>query len=104
MAALNRPLVRFSIAELQERLKDSELEEPERIRIVEELERKRMDEITQRMQEDIQKLTKPHWTLVPGFWVIVVAMLLAAIAAWPVIQGWLPTLPPAHTNSSSLPQ
>jgi len=32
---------------------------------------------------------KPHWTTTPAFWIAVAAMVFAAIAAWPVVQGWL---------------
>jgi hypothetical protein len=47
----------------------------------------------------------PHWSMKWGFFVAVLATIFAAIAAWPVIQGWLPTSPPAHTDSSfQLPQ
>jgi len=37
-----------------------------------------------------QAALKPHWSITPGFIVGVLAMIFAAIAAWPVIQGWIP--------------
>jgi len=60
---------------------------------LEELERRRFE-----------LLRKPHWSLSPLFWVAVLTMAFAAIAAWPVIrewpviQRWLPAAPPAQTT------
>ena len=31
---------------------------------------------------------QPHWSVTPMFWVAVLAMIFAAIAAWPVIVSW----------------
>jgi hypothetical protein len=42
-----------------------------------------------------------HWTITPGFIVGVLAMLFAAIAAWPTVREWLQSVPPAHTDASS---
>lgn len=39
-----------------------------------------------------------HWTVTPNFIVTVLAMLFAAIAAWPVIHEWL-TPPPKAAPS-----
>jgi len=46
----------------------------------------------------------PHWTLTPSFWVAVTAMLFAAIAAWPVIQGRFLSSPVASKAPNSQPQ
>ena len=35
-----------------------------------------------------QQLLAPRWHATPGFWVAVLAMIFAAIAAWPVIVSW----------------
>lgn len=32
----------------------------------------------------------PHWTLTSAFWVGVLILIFAAIAAWPVIREWFP--------------
>jgi len=34
----------------------------------------------------LEKLKKPHWSVVPLFWVSVIAAVAACIAAWPVIS------------------
>lgn len=52
----------------------------------------------------ISQLSKPHWTLTPAFCVTVAAMLFAAIAAWPVIQGWFQSSRPAGKAASSQQQ
>ena len=44
--------------------------------------------IAERDQRYHRSLKKPHWTLVPGFWVAVLAMIFAAIAALPVFLKW----------------
>ena len=31
----------------------------------------------QKIQADIQKLTKPHWTLVPTFWLVLITAIIA---------------------------
>ena len=40
------------------------------------------------LTDHLRELKKAHWTLTPGFWVTVAAMVFAAIAAWPVIREW----------------
>jgi hypothetical protein len=52
----------------------------------------------------IDKLSTPHWTTTPAFWIAVFAMLFAAIAALPVIRGWFPSSPPANKAANSQPQ
>ena len=42
-----------------------------------------------------------HWSVTPGFIVGVLAMLFAAIAAWPTVREWFQSAPPAHTDASS---
>jgi citrate lyase beta subunit len=36
-----------------------------------------------------EKEQRPHWSATWGFWVMVATFVVAAIAAWPVIQSWL---------------
>jgi len=52
------------------------------------------------LEKAIHKISTPHWTLTPAFWVAVAAMLFAAIAAWPVIQGWFLTSSPVSKAAS----
>lgn len=47
-----------------------------------------------------RELKQPHWTLTPGFIIAFLAIVFAAIAAWPVIRDWLPKPEPAHKASS----
>ena len=42
-----------------------------------------------------------HWSVTPGFIVGVLAMLFAAIAAWPTVREWFQSVPPAHIDASS---
>lgn len=46
---------------------------------VAELEQRKLEENQQRMQSDIQKLTQPHWTLVPIFWITLAALIMAVL-------------------------
>ena len=55
------------------------------------------------LPDAIHRATRPHWSVTPGFIVGVLAMLFAAIAAWPVVREWFQASPPAHTDSSSPP-
>jgi hypothetical protein len=50
-----------------------------------------------------RKIAKPHWSVTPGFWVALAAMVFAAIAAWPVIREWLPGSAPSNKGSGSQP-
>ena len=52
-----------------------------------------------KIREAVQSLKEPHWSLTPGFIVIFVTMIFAAIAAWPVIREWFPKHEPAKTSS-----
>jgi hypothetical protein len=54
-----------------------------------------------RENEQLRELKKPHWSLTPSFIVLLLTMLFAAIAAWPVIREWFQSSPHAHINSSS---
>lgn len=67
-------------------------------------ERDRRDAIakdqTAHIHDRLVELKKPHWSLAPSFIVAVLAMLFAAIAAFPVIRSWFRPSPPAHTNSN----
>jgi hypothetical protein len=56
------------------------------------------------LEKAVHQISKPHWTLTPAFWVAVAAMLFAAIAAFPVIQGWLLSSPPVSKAASSQQQ
>ena len=56
---------------------------------------------SQKLRKQVKKLEKPHWTLTPSFWVIVLTMIFAAIAAWPVIHEWLQVSQPSKTSSNS---
>src|SRR5438552_1925268 len=62
-----------SEAELERIIESSSGTNPASIRSLWELQRRR---------------SKPHWTVTPGFWAIIITMIFAAISAWPVIQGW----------------
>ena len=58
-----------------------------------------------RENEQLRELKKPHWSLTPSFVVLLLTMLFAAIAAWPIIREWFQSSPPAHINFSfQLPQ
>jgi hypothetical protein len=50
-----------------------------------------------------QELKKPHWTATPNFWVAVLAMIFAAIAACPVVREWFQPSAPSHKAASSQP-
>lgn len=39
----------------------------------------------------LARVSNPHWTLTPAFWVGVLILIFAAIAAWPVIREWFPS-------------
>ena len=54
----------------------------------------------QRENERHIDLKKPHWSLTPSFIVILLTMLFAAIAAWPVIRSWFQPSPSVNINSS----
>ena len=56
---------------------------------------------TKNVHSAVQRLGKPHWSLTPGFVVILLTMIFAAIAAWPVIREWLPASQPASKAASS---
>jgi hypothetical protein len=58
---------------------------------------------SERIHSAVQKLHKPHWSLTPSFVVIVLTMIFAAIAAWPVIREWFPVSQPANKDASSPP-
>ena|ERR1017187_5350014 len=66
-----------------------------------EIDRRHHDRNRAKLQEMEDRLAKTHWTVSPGFWVAVLAMIFAAIAAWPVIREWFQPAPPANTNPSS---
>lgn len=46
-------------------------------------------EIARRHRE---QLSRPHWTLVPMFWIAVIAGISGSIAAWPVVADWFTKL------------
>lgn len=45
---------------------------------------------TQLISRAVNKASKPHWSLTSTFWFVVITTVLTGIAAWPVIQQWLP--------------
>jgi len=94
--SINRPYAQLTDKELQEKLKSDTPGSLERSQTLAEIDQRAL-------HAAIQKLTKPHWTLTPSFWVALAAMVFAAIAAYPVIRDWLRPAPPARTNSSSPP-
>lgn len=59
---------------------------------------------TKALQSSVQKLHKPHWTVNPGFLVISLTMIFAAIAAWPVVREWIPAFRPAVKAAGFQPQ
>jgi hypothetical protein len=56
--------------------------------------------MAERSGRQFKELSKPHWTITPGFIIGVLAMVFAGIAAWPVIRDWLPTSSPAHKDAN----
>src|SRR2546429_5541654 len=52
--------------------------------------------VQQSLKSSLNELKNPHWTLTPGFIVGFLAMIFAAIAAWPVIREWLPNERPLN--------
>jgi hypothetical protein len=48
-------------------------------------------EIKGRHQELLAAVKKPHWSTTPAFWVAVLAMCAACIAAYPTVKDWLAT-------------
>jgi len=60
-------------------------------------------EESQKLHSAVQKLHKPHWSLTPSFAVIVLTMIFAGIAAWPVIRGWFLASQPANKAASFQP-
>ena len=47
------------------------------------------EEIEKRDSENIEKSLEPHWTGSWGFWVSVLILIFAAIAALPTILSWV---------------
>lgn len=45
---------------------------------------------TQLISRAVNKASKPHWSLTSTFLFVVITTVLTGIAAWPVIQQWLP--------------
>jgi len=56
------------------------------------------------LEKAVHKISIPHWTLIPAFWVLVATMIFAAIAAYPVILEWFQSSPPVSKAASSLQQ
>ena len=59
--------------------------------------------VAERTKRQLNRLSEPHWTITPGFVIGVLAMVFAAIAAWPVIREWLPAALPSNTSANSPP-
>jgi hypothetical protein len=51
----------------------------------------------------VNDLSAPHRVFWWSFWVMVVTMVLAGIAAWPVIREWFPKTSPESKGSSFQP-
>jgi Fe2+ transport system protein B len=62
------------------------------------------DTSDEKLKSSIDGLRKPHWTMTPGFVVVLLTMIFAAIAAWPVIREWLPDFQPVSKAASSQSQ
>jgi hypothetical protein len=77
----------------QEKLQREQIEETKRV----------SDESSNKLNSSIGELRKPHWTLTPSFVVIVLTMIFAAIAAWPVIREWFPISQPANKAADFSP-
>lgn len=52
---------------------------------------------------EIRRVQKTHWTVTPGFVVLVITMAFAGIAAWPVIHDWISTVVKKGSVSESEP-
>jgi len=57
-------------------------------------------EQSSQIHDRLVDLKKPHWSLTPSFIVILLTMLFAAIAAWPIIRAWFQPSPSVNINSS----
>jgi len=55
------------------------------------------------MYELQRRLSKPHWSVVPAFWVAILAMIFASIAAWPVVRAFFQASPSWDKAASSQP-
>jgi hypothetical protein len=56
------------------------------------------------LKVSVDGLRVPHWTVKPGFVVIFLTMVFAAIAAWPVIREWIPDFRLSGKAASFQPQ
>lgn len=55
--------------------------------------------INERDRRYALRAREPHWTVTPGLIIGFLAMVFAAIAAWPVVREWLlQRTPAAHIN------
>ena len=57
--------------------------------------------LAERQRRHFLKLSKPHCSVTPGFIVGFLAMVFAAIAAWPVILEWIQSSQRVNKDSSS---
>jgi cytoskeletal protein RodZ len=57
----------------------------------------------ERERRHFKRVSTPHWTMTPSFFVAFIAMIFAAIAAWPVIREWFQSAPPANKAANSQP-
>lgn len=57
--------------------------------------------LAERSKRQFNQLKKPHWSLTWGFIVAFLAMVFAAIAAWPVIREWIQCAPPTNKGANS---
>jgi hypothetical protein len=94
MASLDsQEIAKMSDAELEKLVDTVPFGHMHRINALEELNRRQLRAIAH---------AKPHWTLTPAFWVAVLAMVFAAIAAWPVVREFFQAAPTAAKAASSL--
>ena len=58
--------------------------------------------ITSELQaRSIERASKPHWCMVPSFWLLVISAIAACVAAYPIVFQQPQVLPPAAITSPS---
>lgn len=55
------------------------------------------------MVQIADRASRPHWTMTPVFWVTVLGMIFAAIAAFPEIRSWFQDASSSGKDASSPP-
>ena len=76
--------------------------QPQTLSIIE-IEFRASQKTMQSIQADIQKLTKPHWTLTPTFWLVILTALVVPFQLWqyvaPVLKSLNQTAPSIQSSS-----